>query len=283
MPYISSLRNVTVTCVSVGYLVSYGVRGITGTPQYNFLAAERVVEESNLDCDNTRLLGLEATKPGEKLSRPSPGPPLQCPECSGIRDRAAYTDTRSACTSYLHGRGAPVAYHPRMLERHPDNPGYSGGPGLGRDRSQGLLFWGAGWASCRFLKGIDTNIYDVVCVSPRNHMVFTPLLTSTCVGTLEFRSVAEPVSRIQPALVTAPNSYFYLAYCKGVDLDKHEVSNLSYVLSFFVLIHTMLLSHKYAIRHIYCEIVSNSGLPQEPYRFKVAYDKLVIAAGADDI
>ncbi|KAF6156173.1 hypothetical protein GIB67_003789 [Kingdonia uniflora] len=87
-------------------------------------------------------------------------------------------------------------------------------------------------------------------------MVFTPLLTSTCVGTLEFRSVAEPVSRIQPALVTAPNSYFYLAYCKGVDLDKHE---------------------------IYCEIVSNSGLPQEPYRFKVAYDKLVIAAGADDI
>ncbi|KAF6165002.1 hypothetical protein GIB67_041772, partial [Kingdonia uniflora] len=30
-----------------------------------------------------------------------------------------------ACTSHLHGRGAPVAYNPRMLERHPDNPGYS--------------------------------------------------------------------------------------------------------------------------------------------------------------
>ncbi|KAF6137173.1 hypothetical protein GIB67_030937 [Kingdonia uniflora] len=59
------------------------------------------------------------------LSRPSPGPPLQFPECSGIRDRAAYTDARSACTSHLHGRGAPVAYNPRMLERHPDNPGYS--------------------------------------------------------------------------------------------------------------------------------------------------------------
>ncbi|KAF6163199.1 hypothetical protein GIB67_025063 [Kingdonia uniflora] len=185
--YISSLRNVTATRVGAGYPVSYGVRGITGTPQYNFLAAERVVEESDLDCDNTRLPGLEATKPGEK---------------------------------------------PRVV------------------------VLGTGWASCRFLKGIDTNIYDVVCVSPRNHMVFTPLLASTCVGTLEFRSVAEPVSRIQPALATAPNSYFYLAYCKGVDLDKHE---------------------------IYCETVSNSGLPQEPYRFKVAYDKLVIAAGAEPL
>ncbi|KAF6174473.1 hypothetical protein GIB67_004667 [Kingdonia uniflora] len=87
-------------------------------------------------------------------------------------------------------------------------------------------------------------------------MVFTPLLASTCVGTLDFQSVAESVSRLQPALATAPNSYFYLAYCKGVDLDKHE---------------------------IYCKTVSNSGLPQEPYRFKVAYDKLVIAAGAEPL
>lgn len=29
--------------------------------------------------------------------------------------------------------------------------------------------------------------------SPRNHMLFTPLLASTTVGTLEFRSIAEPV------------------------------------------------------------------------------------------
>ncbi|KAJ0983667.1 hypothetical protein J5N97_011922 [Dioscorea zingiberensis] len=115
---------------------------------------------------------------------------------------------------------------------------------------------GTGWAACRFLKGLDTKIYDVVCISPRNHMVFTPLLASTCVGTLEFRSVAEPVSRIQSALAGAPNSYFYLASCTGVDTDKHEV---------------------------YCEAVSSARLPSDPYRFKVAYDKLVIAAGADPL
>ncbi|XP_031249268.1 internal alternative NAD(P)H-ubiquinone oxidoreductase A2, mitochondrial-like [Pistacia vera] len=115
---------------------------------------------------------------------------------------------------------------------------------------------GTGWGACRFLKGLDTKIYDVVCISPRNHMVFTPLLASTCVGTLEFRSVAEPVSRIQTSLATEPNSYFYLASCTGIDTDKHEV---------------------------YCETLSNGALPNEPHYFKVAYDKLVIAAGAEPV
>lgn len=34
---------------------------------------------------------------------------------------------------------------------------------------------------------------------------------------------------------------------------------------------------------MYCETVSNGGLPRDPYRFKVAYDKLVIAAGAEPL
>lgn len=34
---------------------------------------------------------------------------------------------------------------------------------------------------------------------------------------------------------------------------------------------------------VYCETVSNGGLPSEPYQFKVAYDKLVIAAGAEPL
>ncbi|ERN03429.1 hypothetical protein AMTR_s00003p00262900 [Amborella trichopoda] len=119
-----------------------------------------------------------------------------------------------------------------------------------------IVVLGTGWAGCRFLKGVDTKIYDVVCISPRNHMVFTPLLASTCVGTLEFRSVAEPVNRIQSALSKSPNSYFYLARCTGLDTDKHEV---------------------------HCETVCDNGLPNNAYRFRVAYDKLVIGAGAEPL
>ncbi|XP_042399682.1 internal alternative NAD(P)H-ubiquinone oxidoreductase A1, mitochondrial-like [Zingiber officinale] len=120
-----------------------------------------------------------------------------------------------------------------------------------------VVVLGTGWAGCRFLKGLDAKLYDIVCISPRNHMVFTPLLASTCVGTLEFRSVAEPVSRIQSALARSPDSYFYLASCTGIDTDKHEV---------------------------YCESVPGDGQPpHSPHRFRVAYDKLVIAAGADPL
>lgn len=36
-------------------------------------------------------------------------------------------------------------------------------------------------------------------------------------------------------------------------------------------------------QQVYCEAVTNGGLSKEPYQFKVAYDKLVIAAGAEPL
>lgn len=50
-----------------------------------------------------------------------------------------------------------------------------------------LVILGTGWAGFRLIKDIDVDEYDVTVVSPRNHFLFTPLLTSTTVGTLEFR------------------------------------------------------------------------------------------------
>ena len=37
----------------------------------------------------------------------------------------------------------------------------------------------------------------ITVVPPRNHFLFTPLLPSTTVGTLEFRCVQEPVRTIK--------------------------------------------------------------------------------------
>ncbi|MED6182774.1 tubulin alpha 1 [Stylosanthes scabra] len=129
--------------------------------------------------------------------------------------------------------GTPNYQHPsanteRALEEsepevEQDEPKYAGLEATKPGEKPRVVVLGTGWAACRFLKGLDTRIYDVVCISPRNHMVFTPLLASTCVGTLEFRSVAEPVSRIQKALSKDPNSYFFLASCTGIDTNKHEV------------------------------------------------------------
>jgi NADH:ubiquinone reductase (non-electrogenic) len=58
---------------------------------------------------------------------------------------------------------------------------------------QRLLILGTGFGSFALLRGIDLRKYDVTVVSPRNHFLFTPLLPSTCVGTLEFRTVIEPI------------------------------------------------------------------------------------------
>lgn len=53
-------------------------------------------------------------------------------------------------------------------------------------------------------------------------MVFTPLLTSACVGTLEFRSVAVPVMSLQKYLKEPQNNYF-LGSAQNVDPDQKTV------------------------------------------------------------
>lgn len=56
-----------------------------------------------------------------------------------------------------------------------------------------IVVLGTGFAAFSFVKAIDTRHYDVTVVSPRNHFLFTPLLPSTTVGTVEFRSIIEPI------------------------------------------------------------------------------------------
>lgn len=66
-------------------------------------------------------------------------------------------------------------------------------PGEGKKK---LVVLGTGWGGMSFLKQIDTRQYDVKIISPRNYFVFTPLLPSVTNGTVEARSIAEPVRRM---------------------------------------------------------------------------------------
>ena len=59
-----------------------------------------------------------------------------------------------------------------------------------------VVVLGTGWAGFRFVKGLDQKFWDVTVISPRNHFIFTPLLASTTVGTLEFRAIIEPTRSI---------------------------------------------------------------------------------------
>jgi NADH:ubiquinone reductase (non-electrogenic) len=56
-----------------------------------------------------------------------------------------------------------------------------------------LAVLGSGWAATSFLKDLDTENFNVIVVSPRNYFLFTPLLPSCTVGTIELRSIMQPI------------------------------------------------------------------------------------------
>lgn len=106
-----------------------------------------------------------------------------------------------------------------------------------------VVILGGGWAGYRTAMDIDKSKYDVKLVAPRNHFLFTPLLPSTAVGTLEFRCIEEPIRVIKDLT-------YYQATCEGIDFTAKKVK---------------------------CKDAFKDG-----DEFEVTYDKLVIACGSDN-
>ncbi|KAL5017674.1 hypothetical protein ScPMuIL_007263 [Solemya velum] len=115
---------------------------------------------------------------------------------------------------------------------------------VSRTQRQKLVILGTGWGSYSVLKTVDKRLYDVIVVSPRNHFLFTPLLCSTTVGTLEFRSIIEPVRNTG----FRRTDHFHLSRACGLDPEKKILS---------------------------CESVLRPSLT-----YYLKYDKLVIGVGA---
>lgn len=61
-----------------------------------------------------------------------------------------------------------------------------------------VLILGSGWAAHAVIKVIDTDKFCTVVVSPTNHFLFTPMLPSCAVGSIEFRSLLEPIRVANP-------------------------------------------------------------------------------------
>ncbi|MCC6864708.1 MAG: FAD-dependent oxidoreductase [Ignavibacteria bacterium] len=98
-----------------------------------------------------------------------------------------------------------------------------------------LAVLGTGFGAFSALKELDTDLYDITVISPRNHFLFTPLLPSTTVGTLEFRSIIEPIRNIK-------DIYYIQAECIKIDeqnnmlicrdTDTEKEFNISYDILF---------------------------------------------------
>lgn len=100
---------------------------------------------------------------------------------------------------------------------------------MGKHRNDGrrrLLILGTGFSAVMILKKINIKLYDVTVVSPRNHFLFTPLLPSTTVGTVEFRSIIEPIRKTRKGIdyIQATCEQIDIegrkAICKGVEADQ---------------------------------------------------------------
>lgn len=113
-----------------------------------------------------------------------------------------------------------------------------------------VVVLGTGWGSFPLARNLDKKLFDVhvvrcaaplasalvlalkrkqaislvVWYSPRNHMVFTPLLTSTAVGTLEFRACValRPRTHLTPQLASM-QAHAHTPSC-GTVLHCHSIA-----------------------------------------------------------
>ncbi|XP_051126183.1 external alternative NAD(P)H-ubiquinone oxidoreductase B2, mitochondrial-like [Andrographis paniculata] len=84
-----------------------------------------------------------------------------------------------------------------------------------------IVVLGTGWAGTSFLKNLKNSSYDVQVISPRNYFAFTPLLPSVTCGTVEPRSIVEPIRNI----VKNKNVkiQFWEAECFKIDPENKKV------------------------------------------------------------
>lgn len=110
--------------------------------------------------------------------------------------------------------------------------------------------------------------YQTLVISPRSYFVFTPLLASTAVGTLEFRTVLEPVrSRYKP------NVEFIQGWADDVDFARKSVT-----------IEENAVEYKKAAKSAdlgYAEqrVGTDTANQGQGKRWTVNYDKLVVGVG----
>ncbi|ORY59695.1 uncharacterized protein BCR38DRAFT_412691 [Pseudomassariella vexata] len=109
-----------------------------------------------------------------------------------------------------------------------------------------LVILGSGWGSVAMLKQLNPDDYHVTVISDKNYFLFTPMLPSATVGTLEMRSLVEPIRRI----LSKVNGHFLRAQAEDVEFSHKLVE------------------------------VSQADANGNQVRFYVPYDKLVIAVGS---
>ncbi|KAJ0261070.1 FAD/NAD(P)-binding domain-containing protein [Hirschfeldia incana] len=82
-----------------------------------------------------------------------------------------------------------------------------------------VVVLGSGWGGYSFLSHLNNPNYDVQVVSPRNFFLFTPLLPSVTNGTVEARSIVEPIR----GLMRKKGFEYTEAECVNIDPSSKKI------------------------------------------------------------
>eukprot|EP01132_Coremiostelium_polycephalum_P000989 gene989-1255_t len=115
-----------------------------------------------------------------------------------------------------------------------------------------VVILGTGWGSLCFLRKLHTDQFDVTIVSPRNYFLFTPLLVGGTTGTVEVRSIMEPI-RKYCRRSDAMDANFIEAECIGIDPKTKKI-----------------------------KCYDNSSVKGEVSEFELSYDHLIVGVGSDN-
>ncbi|GAB4826861.1 External alternative NAD(P)H-ubiquinone oxidoreductase B2, mitochondrial [Ancistrocladus abbreviatus] len=118
------------------------------------------------------------------------------------------------------------------------------------NKKKKIVVLGTGWAGTSFLKNLKNPSYDVQVISPRNYFAFTPLLPSVTCGTVDARSIVEPILKI----VKKKNLDIHFSEAECVSIDPVN-------------------------KKVYCQSNQDTNLNGKE-EFSVEYDYLIIAVGA---
>ena len=118
---------------------------------------------------------------------------------------------------------------------------------LKKKKKKKMVVLGSGWATASLICGLDLEDVEVTVVSPRMYFLFTPMLCGASVGTVETRSITEPLRNLNRKV------RYYEATASEIDFKNSKIS---------------------------CEAVVCEGAQCHLDFFDVDYDVLVSAVGA---
>ncbi len=113
-----------------------------------------------------------------------------------------------------------------------------------------VIVLGSGWGALSILHHLEPDQFDITVVSPRNYFLFSPLLPSVTVGTVESRSIVEPIRKLIRK-IHKTDTKFLEAECIDIDPTNKKIT---------------------------CE--DKSGIVGAVSKMELEYDLLVVAVGA---